>query len=150
MPSPYPCLPKNRNAAAMCSFIHLRFSCISVNMGMPRSFRVPLRSPRAVAWNCSSSVAVVIFVSFSGSTTMDRSACWFVVTVTVEVNMFVVVVVVVFPAQYLKPSMDGVTNSLNPTQQPTFIFSSTALSRPHRGTWDYVYGVCYRCMSLHG
>lgn len=60
MPSPYPILPKKRNAAAMCPLIHWRWAYGSVNVGMPCNLRVPLRFPRATAWNCSSWAAVVV------------------------------------------------------------------------------------------
>ena len=47
---------------------------------MPRSLRLPLRFPRATAWNCSSWAAVVVL---SGVTSTDL-----LVVVTVEVDMF--------------------------------------------------------------
>lgn len=81
IPSLYPFLPKNRNAAAICSLIHWRWAYGSVNVGMPWSLRVPLRFPRATAWNCSSWPAVV---GFSGVTRRDL-----VVVVTVEVDIFI-------------------------------------------------------------
>lgn len=88
IPSLYPFFPKKRKAAAMCSFIHLRSSCALAKVGKPGSLRVPLRFPRATAWNFSSSAAGVIL---SGVVRMDRLSGWFFVRVSlviVEVGIF--------------------------------------------------------------
>lgn len=90
IPSLYPFFPKKRKAAAMCSFIHLRSSCALAKLGMPGSLRVPLRFPRATAWNFSSSAAAA-GVILSGVVRMDRLGGWFVVRVSlviVEVDIF--------------------------------------------------------------
>ena len=90
IPSLYPFFPKKRKAAAMCSFIHLRSSCALAKVGKPGSLRVPLRFPRATAWNFSSSAAAA-GVILSGVFRMDRSGGWFVVRVSlviVEVDIF--------------------------------------------------------------
>lgn len=94
-PSPYPIFPKNRNAAAMCSFIHLRFSYGSVNVGIPRNLSVPLRSPRAMAWNLASSSAGLYgrlsshLLSSTATTAAGRSGRVMVSVTVVAVDMAV-------------------------------------------------------------